>query len=302
MALSERVVVGLGEVLLDCINDSRYLGGAPSNVAFHSQQMGHRGVICSRIGKDEFGTFALEQLHSHGLDTGYIQLDDTLPTGWVTVDASNPEHPSYVIHENVAWDNLEYTDYLARLMGTADAVCFGTLAQRSVKSREAIQSTISAATKAMIVYDVNLRPPWYHREWIEWSLGSARIVKLNSAELQELAGLLGIDSVEAKEFSKILRSRFDVEITCITRGDKGCLVLSPDETVDVPGKRVEVVDTVGSGDAFTAAFIFGCLRGWSLARTAEYANEVGMLVAIRSGAMPDLRKNYEDLVVKTGKK
>ena len=299
MALPERVVVGLGEVLLDCINDSRYLGGAPSNVAFHVQQMGHRGVICSRIGNDNSGRFALDQLRSHGLDTDYIQQDGSLPTGYVTVDASNPEHPSYVIHENVAWDNIEYTNDLAKLMADADAVCFGTLAQRSEKSRETIQRALSATTKALTVYDVNLRSPWYNREWIEWSLRSSRIVKLNSAELYELADLLGINSVESNEFSKILRSRFDVEITCITRGDKGCLVLSPDETVDIPGKRVEVVDTVGSGDAFTAAFIFGFLRGWSLEKTAEYANEVGMLVATRSGAMPGLKENYANLANKT---
>jgi fructokinase len=293
---SEQIVVGLGEVLWDCFGDSRRPGGAPANVAFHAQQLGHRGVICSRIGDDDLGHDLLEYLAARGLETRFVQRDDKRPTGRVTVDTTDRERPSYVIHENVAWDGLTFNDDLERLMGGASAVCFGTLAQRNPRSRETIHRALSVATKALVAYDVNLRQSWYQRDWIERSMRAARIVKLNMDEVGVLGNLLEASSAEPPAFADMLRDRFGVEITCITRADQGCLVIGPAGTADVPGRKVDVVDAVGAGDAFTAALISGCLRGWPLSTAANFANEVGALVAGRPGAMPVLRDDYADLV------
>lgn len=285
---TDRIVVGLGEVLWDCFGSSRRPGGAPANVAFHASQLGHRGVICSRVGTDEAGDELLAYLADRGLDVSHIQLDTARATGYVTVDSTDPGRPSYVIHENVAWDYLEFGRPLERLMGEASAVCFGTLAQRSPRSRETIHRCLSSARDALVVYDVNLRQSWYHRDWIERSLGASQIVKLNSEEVSALGEVLAVGSKEPQSFAAALRDRFGVELVCITRAERGCLLIGADETVDVPGIEVEVADAVGAGDAFTAALISARLRGWSVSAAARFANRVGALVAGRPGAMPVL--------------
>ncbi len=149
--------MGIGELLWDCFADSRRPGGAPANVAFHAKQLGHEGIICSRVGRDKMGTELLEYLERRGMEARQIQKDDLRPTGWVTVDTSRRDAPSYVIHEDVAWDYLEFAEELNSLMESASAVCFGTLAQRGACSRETIQHALEIATNAVIVYDVNLR-------------------------------------------------------------------------------------------------------------------------------------------------
>ncbi|MGB2986207.1 MAG: carbohydrate kinase [Phycisphaerae bacterium] len=283
---AERVVVGLGEVLWDCFADSRRPGGAPANVAFHAQQLGLRGMVCSRVGSDESGAELVHYLADRGLDTAAIQRDDRRPTGYVTVDSSDPARPFYVIHEDVAWDNLQFDAALERLAGEASAVCFGTLAQRSPQSRETIHRLLTAARDALIVYDVNLRQSWYRRDWIERSLEASRVVKLNCDEVETLAVLLGVGSTQPTDFVAALQDRYGVETVCITRAERGCLVIGPGQEVDVPGLEVKVADAVGAGDAFTAALICGILRGWPLASTAKFANRVGALVAGQPGAMP----------------
>ena len=287
-SLTDQIVVGLGEVLWDCFADSRRPGGAPANVAFHAGQLGHRGVVCSRVGTDELGRELVDYLHDRNMETAYIQRDRRRTTGRVTVDASIPERPTFVIHEDVAWDSIGFNADLKRLMGEASAVCFGTLAQRSRRSRETIHRSLACADNALIVYDVNLRQLWYQREWIEKSMAAARIVKLNVNEVSMLAGLLDIGSADPEAFGRAVRKRVGVDIVCVTRAADGCVLIAPDQTVDVPGVQVEVADAVGAGDAFTAALISGCLRGWSLQKTAAFANEVGALVASRPGAMPVL--------------
>jgi fructokinase len=296
--LHEQIVIGLGELLWDCFADSRRPGGAPANVAFHAGQLGHRGVVCSRVGADELGEALLVYLADHGLETGYIQRDPDHATGTVTVDTTDPGHPSYVIHDPVAWDFLRFDDDLDRLMADASAVCFGTLAQRHASSRDTIHRCLAAAKAALIVYDVNLRQSWYDREWIERSLRAASMVKLNADEVGVLADVLDVGSAVAEPFCGALRSRYGVDTVCITRAERGCLLNGPRETVDVPGVKVAVADAVGAGDAFTAALISAHLRGWRLPAAARFANDVGALVASRPGAMPNLRDDFAALASK----
>lgn len=296
-------VIGLGELLWDCFADSRLPGGAPANVAFHANQMGCRGLVCSRVGCDPLGDELVAFLRRQGLDTTLIQRDAVHPTGTVTVDVSRPDQPRFTIHENVAWDYLAFETALEASLGQAAAVCFGTLAQRSAVSRATIARAIrSVGPGCLVVYDVNLRQHFFHRDWVEASLRAAHLVKLNAEETVELGRLLDLDSRAAgrqgsadshREFARAIQERFGVRAVCVTRGERGCLLVDGETTVDVPGVEVRVVDTVGAGDAFTAALIAARLRGWSLSSQAAFANAMGALVAGRPGAMPVLRDEID---------
>lgn len=299
--IGKEIIVGLGEVLWDCFTDSRRPGGAPANVAFHAQQLGHRGIISSRVGDDELGGELLEYLESRGMDTRHIQRDPQRPTGYVTVDTARPNAPSYVIHENVAWDYLDFDDALEKLMKEASAVCFGTLAQRRPTSRETIRRALEAARDGVVVYDVNLRQSWYQRGWIEDSLRVADVVKMNVDEIAVLSDVLETGTSEPKELADVLGERYGLELVCITRAERGCRLFAGKDAVDEPGVRVDVADAVGAGDAFTAALVSARLRGWTLGATAWFANHVGALVAGREGAMPDLEEEFGRLVAEAEK-
>lgn len=289
-------VVGLGELLWDCFAGSRRPGGAPANVAFHARQLGCRGHVCSRVGRDEPGEALCRFLAEQGLDTACVQRDENLPTGWVTVDASVPGHPRFTIHEDVAWDAVEFTRELKYLMEQANAVCFGTLAQRSEVSRETIHRALEhTRADCLVVYDANLRQQWYRREWIERSLRRADVVKLNDGEVEVLGPLLELGTTAHAAFAQAVQERYDVSLVCITRGERGCLLLGEHQVHDLPGRPVEVADAVGAGDAFTAALIFARLSGWTLETAGSFANEVGALVASRPGAMPPLANELNAL-------
>jgi fructokinase len=293
--LRQMVVVGLGEVLWDCFGQEKRPGGATANVAFHAQQLGHTGIICSRVGQDGLGQQLGDTFAGHHLDIRYIQHDPIHPTGTVTVDTARPDRPTYIIHQDVAWDYIEFTSQVEDLMHRASAVCFGTLAQRSPRSRETIQKCLLAASGALRVMDINLRQTWYDRQGIVASLGKSNIAKLNIDEVSVLASMLNLPPDPAK-FAGRLRADYNLEIVCITRAEQGALLVSAKEVVDVAGLPTTVADTVGAGDAFSAALIAARLRGWSLSRTAAFANAVGSLVASRPGAMPALQEEYGALL------
>ncbi|MGD9857668.1 MAG: carbohydrate kinase [Planctomycetaceae bacterium] len=283
------LVIGLGELLWDVFPERRLPGGAPANVAFQAAQLGLDGTVASRLGCDPLGDELLDFLAGKSLDTSLIQRDPVHPTGQVTVDLSDEGHPDYVIHENAAWDFLEPHPALLDAAGRAAAVCFGTLAQRCPVSREAIHTVLSSCPEdCLIVYDVNLRQRWYDREWIERSLHQASIVKLNREEAIVLGALLDIPASGLTEFATGVLRRFEVGLVCITRAEDGCLLVGGNETTDVPGRPVRVIDAVGAGDAFSAALIASRLWKWPLARSAEFANAVGGLVASHPGAMPSI--------------
>ncbi len=289
-------VIGLGELLWDCFPGRRLPGGAPANVAFHAQQLGLAAAVVTRVGDDLLGRELLEFLHRQGLSTDLVQRDPVHGTGTVTIELSPSASASYEFLKDSAWDFLEVTPPLAAAFQQAQAVCFGTLGQRCETSRRTIQHCLSlAAPECLLVYDINLRPPFYERSWIEQSLGYARLVKLNDEEVAVLGPLLEAGPLTSAEFSRWVLDRYPAELVCITRGSEGCLVISRTESCDLPGEKVQVVDTVGAGDAFTAALIWSRLEGWELARSARFANRVGALVASRAGAMPVLVDELREL-------
>jgi len=290
------IVVGLGELLWDCFADSRRPGGAPANVAFHAGQLGCQGIVCSRVGRDRPGDELVAFLAGQGLQTEWVQRDASHPTGTVTVDTSRPDHPCFTIHEDVAWDYLAFDATLESLVSRAAAVCFGTLAQRSAASRETIHRAIGAVRPdCLVVYDVNLRQHFYQRDWIEASLRASQIAKLNAEEAIELDKLLGLHAQDPLPFAQGLLKRYGLDTVCFTRGERGCLLVRPQEAADEPGRPVEVADAVGAGDAFTAALLMSRLRRWPLRAQAAFANAVGGLVASHPGAMPILREQFAHL-------
>lgn len=288
-------IVGLGELLWDVFPDETRPGGATANFAFHAQQLGCRGIVASRVGIDAEGDGLIAFLQEKGLETGFIQRDSQHRTGWVSVTLSAAGQPQYVIHENVAWDFLELDPTLRQIMAAADAVCFGTLAQRSPVSRATIQQTLHLTRPDCLrVCDINIRQHYYDRECVEASLRRARLLKLNDEEVNILGPLLSLPT-DPVEFSRAVMHTYGADIVCITRGANGCLAVDADEAFDIPGETVQVADTVGAGDSFTAGLVVTLLDGWPLDRAARFANKVGGLVASRRGAMPELREEFSDL-------
>lgn len=292
-------VIGLGELLWDIFPDQQRPGGAPANFAFHAKQLGMGGTICSRVGDDSLGNGLLQFVSENGLSAEYIQRDSEHETGRVTVDLSNADHPSFTIHEDAAWDYLTFDAAVEELMSGAAVLCFGTLAQRGKTSRRTIQSCIEAAgDDCRIVYDVNLRPPWYERPWIERSLHAADIVKLNDDESKVLASLFDYETENDLVVAQRLLNEFGVELVCITRGANGCLLVDESNHVELPGIEVVAADPVGAGDAFTAALVFAVTNGWSLRDSANVANQVAALVASCPGAMPAIQDQIAEIVAR----
>lgn len=287
-------LIGLGEVLWDCFPDRRRPGGAPANVAFHANQLGLQGVVCSRIGTDALGDELNAHLVEHGLSTALIQRDPTHPTSTVDVRLDG-DGPAYTIHEDVAWDYLAYSPQLESGVRNCAALAFGTLAQRSPTTRATIQQALTAAEGAWRIYDVNLRPPFVQRDWLRASLARCEVVKLNHEELPTLAEVVARDGRDVVDCAAALRDAFGVRLVCMTRGAAGCVLVSADETVHCVGTPVAVADTVGAGDAFTAGLAAALVWAWPLEIAGRFANAVGGLVASRPGAMPTLDEEFAAL-------
>lgn len=281
-------IIGIGEVLWDCFEDGKVLGGAPCNLAYHVHAFGHRGALLSRVGTDEAGDQIIESLTRLGLPTDLVQRDREHPSGVVLVKLDDAGVPEFTIVEDVAWDYLVAGDAWVAAAHAADAVCFGTLAQRNAAGREAIRRVLDAAAKggALIVCDLNFRQHFYSRGVLADSLARSSVLKLNDSEVVELRRMLG-GPADEEQFVRALMSDHNVHLTCVTRGADGCTLYSPDDTVAAPVPPTSVVDTVGSGDAFTAGLIIKHLDGRPLGAIAQAANLLGAFVATRRGATPE---------------
>jgi fructokinase len=289
-------VVGLGEVLWDILPERTCLGGAPANFAYIATLMGDEGIVASRVGEDARGFDALTRMRELGLNADHVQTDAQHATGTVNVEIDGEGLARYEIHHPVAWDFLEWTRDWQQLAESADAVCFGSLAQRSEQSRAAIRNFLLASAGAVKIFDVNLRQSYYSREVLEESMRLADIVKLNDEELPRIMGLIGLSLVELPHTdiphedelasARRLIGAYDLKLVCITRGARGSLLVRDDNVSEHGGFRVQVADTVGSGDAFTAGLVHEFLRGASLDRMNEMANRSGAWVASQVGGMP----------------
>lgn len=282
-----RTVAGLGELIWDLLPGRRCLGGAPSNFAYHSQLLGDRAVVASRVGDDELGREALRELARAGVEAGYVQLDYDCPTGTVGVEIDARGEPHFTVNKDSAWDKLCLSERWEGLASEVEAVCFGTLGQRHARARETILSFLKLTRPhALRLFDVNLRHSFFTPEMLARSLELASVVKFNSEELSTAAGMLGLRAAGEEEMCWHLLEAYGLDLIAVTRGENGSLLFAEGRAVEHPGYKVKVADTIGCGDAFAAALAHCLLRGLSLEASSEAANRMGAWVATQAGATP----------------
>lgn len=279
--------IGIGEILWDMLPSGKKLGGAPANFAYHVNALGGVGIPLSRIGDDELGQETLAVLAENRVSTEHISHDPVHPTGTVEVSLDADGVATYTFPDDVAWDFLTYSDEVLTFARTVDAICFGTLAQRCPVSRETIATLLSEADQALKIYDINLRQHFHSPGIIETSLDMADVLKINDEELALVTEMLSLPATESEALNQLI-SRYDLELAVLTRGADGSLLITPDETSDLPGQPTEIVDTIGAGDSFTAAMAMAFLAGSPLDEVNRYATTVAAHVCAHPGAMPKI--------------
>ena len=299
-----KYVIGLGEALFDCLPTGRKLGGAPANFAYHVSQFGFNSCAISAIGKDELGQEIVDTFNQVGLHYCLPEVD--FPTGTVQVTLDEKGIPQYEICLGVAWDNIPLTDELLNLAHQAQAVCFGSLAQRSQVSSNTIKTFLETTpADTLKVFDINLRQNWYTQEVIESSLKHCNILKINDEELDIVAPMLLSVETDPKNLiatneektlcvCRQLIERYALDMVILTCGTNGSYVINKEICNFIPTPKVEVADTVGAGDSFTATFIAKLLAGATIQEAHEMAVKVSAYVCTQSGAMPVLPKEFVD--------
>jgi len=285
--MSRFTIVGIGELLWDFLPAGKEIGGAPGNFAYVAGQLGDRGVVASRIGEDALGTEIRARLDTLGVDTSVLQVDREHATGTVSVQVDPAGQPQFDIAGPVAWDFFELSPAWESMARIADAIYIGTLGQRHPKSKATTQAFVGAARPdALKIFDANLRQNFFSADAIRESLQIVNAMKLNHDELPRVMQMLGLSAPDEVSSAQKLLREFDLRIVCVTRGERGSLLVTRDGVDEHPGFRIEVKDTVGAGDAFTATLVHHLLRGSSLSRINEAANRIGAWVASHSGATP----------------
>jgi len=280
-------IIGLGEILWDLLPGGKELGGAPANFAYHAQALGAGACVVSCVGRDQLGDEILALLDDVGLDRTSLAVDPERPTGTVSVSLDAKGVPTYVIHTDVAWDFMPWSEGLATLAAGAAAVCFGSLGQRSPVSRETIRAFLGSTSPSCLrVFDVNLRQSFYDRDVIHESCALSNIVKLNDEELPILAQMLGLSGESTEDLLRELVNMYSLRLIALTRGSHGSILCAPDAISEHQGCPARVVDTVGAGDSFTAAIVVGVLNGEKLDRINDSANRLAAYVCSQKGAMP----------------
>ncbi|MDZ7371726.1 MAG: PfkB family carbohydrate kinase [candidate division KSB1 bacterium] len=293
-------ILAFGEILWDLLPDRTVLGGAVFNLGFRLQTLGNTVFLVSRVGADDLGRRALTQAAELGLSVDYIQIDPDHPTGTVPVRLKNGI-PDFTITPDVAFDYIELNEELMNAAASADALVFGTLIQRACVSRATLRSLVEAAPQAVKFLDINLRKNCYTEETVRWSLQAADLLKLNDDEVGETARLLGLSSVTTIEFAQRMITDFAMQCVVVMLGEKGVYALSAaGNEVYEPGYRVQVVDTVGAGDACAAGFLHGWLNGESLAHACRLGNALGALVAATPGATEKILPQQIDALLGNG--
>lgn len=283
------IVVGMGEALWDVLPEGKKIGGAPANFAYHVSQFGLPSCVVSAVGDDALGHEIIENFTEKGLT---FQIE-TVPyaTGTVRVEIDQAGIPQYEIKENVAWDNIPYSARLEQLAAQTQAVCFGSLAQRNIVSRNTIGrflDAIPAGNDPLIVFDVNLRQGFYNKDILCNSMKRCNILKINDEELITISRMFGYPGIDLQDKCWILLGKYNLRMLILTCGTNGSYVFTPGNVSFQPTPKVEVADTVGAGDSFTAAFIAGILKGESVTEAHSRAVRTSAYVCTRKGAMPEL--------------
>ena len=279
----KKVIVGIGEILWDMLPGGKALGGAPANFAYHASRLGEEGWAVSAVGDDPLGAEIMEIVAEKRLNHLIAVTDQ--PTGTVRVSLDAKGVPSYNITEDGAWDNSPFTPEMEALAVRADAVCFGSLVQRMASRDSVLRFLRATRPEALRVFDINLRQHYYSREVIDESLKLADILKINDEEIRIVADMFGLGDDDTAA-CRALIARYGLQLVILTKGADGSEVITEDESFPQKAGKVKVVDTVGAGDSFTAAFVVAYLRGLSLSDAQRLANETAAYVCSCKGAMP----------------
>ena len=287
--MEKRYVVGLGEVLWDVLPEGKKLGGAPANFAYHAGQFLGMGntIAVSALGEDELADETIEALKEHGLN--YLLPRVNYPTGTVQVTLSGDGIPAYEIKENVAWDNIPYTPEIAEIAKNCRAVCFGSLAQRSVTSWATIRQFLDdTPADCLKIFDINLRQQFYTKDVIEESLKRCNILKINDEELVVIKRMYGYDDLDMRGICEKMLAEYGLKMLVLTCGTNGSYVFAPGLTSFQETPKVKVADTVGAGDSFTGSFCASIINGKPIQEAHKKAVEVSAFVCTQNGAMPTL--------------
>lgn len=283
------LVVGMGEALWDVLPEGKKIGGAPANFAYHVSQFGLPSCVVSAVGDDDLGREIIENFTAKGLKQ--LIADVPYPTGTVQVEIDQSGVPQYEIKENVAWDNIPYTERLESLAERTTAVCFGSLAQRNVVSRNTINrflDVVSRNEENLIVFDVNLRQGFYNKEILCNSMKRCNILKINDEELVTVSRMFGYPGIDLQDKCWILLGKYNLKMLILTCGINGSYVFTPGNVSFQPTPKVEVADTVGAGDSFTAAFISSVLKGKSVLEAHSLAVRTSAFVCTEKGGSVEI--------------
>lgn len=296
--MENTIVVGMGEALWDVLPEGKKIGGAPANFAYHVSQFGLNSRVVSAVGDDKLGMEILDNFREKKLNA-MVEIVP-YPTGTVQVELDAEGVPCYDIKEGVAWDNIPYTPALEDLAKHTKAVCFGSLAQRSVVSRDTINRFIDAmpAEDTLKIFDINLRQGFYTKEILCNSFSKCNILKINDEELVTVSRMFGYPGIDLQDKCWILLAKYNLKMLILTCGVNGSYVFTPGNVSFVETPRVEVADTVGAGDSFTAAFVSSILSGLSIGEAHKQAVETSAYVCTQNGAMPVLPQSLKDRVIK----
>lgn len=283
------IIVGMGEALWDILPDGKKIGGAPANFAYHVSQFGLNSCVVSAVGDDKLGEEILDNFHEKGLHTLIEKVP--YPTGTVQVELDSNGVPIYNIKENVAWDNIPWTLQLEELALKTRSFCFGSLAQRSVVSRETINRFLDLMPDGegqCKIFDVNLRQGFYTKELLKESMKKCNILKINDEELVTVSRMFGYPGIDLQDKCWIMLGKYNLKMLILTCGVNGSYVFTPGEISFVETPKVEVADTVGAGDSFTGSFVACILKGHSVREAHMMAVKVSAFVCTQKGAMPIL--------------
>ena len=281
----KRYIVGLGEALWDVLPEGKKLGGAPANFAYHAAQFGLDTIAISALGEDKLAEETIDALKEHNLN--YLMPRVPYPTGTVQVTLTGDGIPTYDIKENVAWDNIPLTDEMLEIAKNARAVCFGSLAQRNVVSRENIHKFLDATPDDCVkIFDINLRQQFYTKEVIKESLKRCNILKINDEELVLIGRMFGYPGLDIENKCWLILGKYNLDMLVLTCGTNGSYVFTPGQRSFQETPKVEVADTVGAGDSFTGSFVGSILNGKPVPEAHKTAVQVSAFVCTQNGAMP----------------
>ena len=283
--MENRIIVGLGEALWDCLPEGRKIGGAPANFAYHASQFGYEAHAVSAVGNDALGDETIEALKANGLKLCMPRVD--FPTGQVLVSLDEDGVASYDIKEGSAWDNIPFTPEMEQLAGRCSAVCFGSLAQRNEVSRNAIYLFLNSTPKdCMRIFDINLRQNFYSKEVIQESLRRCNVMKINDEELVIIGRMFGYPGLDIENKCWLILGKYNLDMLVLTCGVNGSYVFSKGAMSFLETPKVEVADTVGAGDSFTGAFVASILSGKTIPEAHRIGVNVSAYVCTQNGAMP----------------